>query len=68
MSGRPWRKMNENVLDGRHAQAAEFAARNFMSGGGEMRTLMRAHDWSSSSIWTALKLVSIASDGRAADA
>src|SRR5580692_8958866 len=50
MSGRPWRKMNENVLDGRHAQAAEFAARNFMSGGGEMGALMRAHDWSSSSI------------------
>ena len=42
--------MNENVLDGRHAQAAEFAARNFMSGGGEMGALMRAHDWSSSSI------------------
>ena len=42
--------MNENVLDGRHAQAAEFAARKLMRGGGEMGALMRAHDWSSSSI------------------
>jgi hypothetical protein len=50
MSGRPWREMNENVLDGRHVQAGDFAARDFMSGGGEMGALMRAHDWSSSSI------------------
>ena len=50
MIGRPWREMNENVVDGRHAQAAEFAARDFMSGGGEMGAPMRAHDWSSSSI------------------
>jgi hypothetical protein len=57
--------MNENVLDGRHVQAGDFAARDFMSGGGEMGALMRAHDWSSSSIGP---LVSIASDGRAADA
>ena len=68
MSGRPWRKMNENVLDGRHAQAAEFAARDFMSGGGgngradaRARLVLLFN-------WTALKLVSIASDGRAADA
>jgi len=34
MSGRPGLEMNENVLDGCYPEAAEFAARDFMSGGG----------------------------------
>jgi len=40
--------MNENVIGGRLPQPAELAAPDFMSGGGEMGALMRAHDWSSS--------------------
>ena len=42
--------MSKNVFDGGRREAAELAAPDFMSGGGEMGALMRAHEWSSSSL------------------
>ena len=60
--------MSKNVLEQETSDPTELVGPDFMSGGGEMGALMRAHDWSVLVPWTALKLVSIASDGRAADA
>src|ERR1700678_980969 len=42
--------MSEHVLETRTAQPAELVGPDFMNGGGEMGALMRAHDWSSSSV------------------
>ena len=42
--------MSKNVLEQGTSQPTELVGPDFMSGGGEMGALMRAHDWSSSSL------------------
>ena len=42
--------MSKNVLEQGTSQPTEVVGPDFMSGGGEMGALMRAHDWSSSSL------------------
>ena len=42
--------MSKNVLEQETSQPTELVGPDFMSDGGEMGALMRAHDWSSSSL------------------
>src|SRR4249920_3500575 len=42
--------MSKNVLEQETSQPTEVVGSDFMSGGGEMGALMRARDWSSSSL------------------